>query len=110
MTTNYERMQEALKEVAKDENGYKVVFPWGMKIVELDGEKVLQPMSPKEYAAIVKKNHNIELTEEELEDLDRAHCSYSPSAPGGCNSYGCTSSGRRCSLEFDTNFYCVCVD
>jgi hypothetical protein len=42
-------MAKVLDENGLDGAGLGVVFPWGFKIIEIDGKKMLQPMTAEEY-------------------------------------------------------------
>lgn len=84
-------MRAALSEVAKAQDGFKVIFPYGFKIVQFRGENVLQPLTPEEY----KEALILEFGEDEA---DREF--------GFTNCYGDGSGG--CARTADCAYYNAC--
>jgi len=103
MVTTVEEMKNALREAGLENAGVGVIFPWGAKIVEVDGKKTLQPMTPEEYRRAVEEETGKMLTDEQVQT---PRCAY---ATGGCVSQGCRQAGGRCSLYHGSGgFYCLC--
>jgi len=103
MKITAEEMHDILREAGLEGAGDGVIFPWGAKIVELDGKKLLQPMTPDEYARAVEEETGRVLTPEELLT---PRCSY---ASSGCVSQGCRQAGGFCSMHHNINgMYCLC--
>ncbi|MER9922146.1 hypothetical protein NKJ84_04195 [Mesorhizobium sp. M0048] len=85
--------------------GDGVLFPWGAKIVDIEGKKVLKAMSPKEYGEAVFAGTGIQLSDNQLYD---AYCGYDGGAR--CINNGCTTPANYCSLTStpDNGFFCLC--
>ena len=95
-----DQLAAALQPVAKDPSGYKVIFPFGAKIVDFEGEKVLCPMTLDEYQQAVQRDFG----SERAEHLEKGWC---PWTNKGCRSSGCTT---YCDGPFygEGGFYCLC--
>ena len=103
MKTTVEEMQKSLREAGLEDAASGVIFPWGAKIVEIDGKKMLQPMTPDEYALAVEQETGRVLSKEEALE---PNCFYSS---GGCISRGCRQAGGTCRLtSIEGRFYCIC--
>ena len=96
-----EQLQEALREAGLENAAEGVVFPFGFKIVEFQGEKALQPLTPEEYKARVKRETGRTLSDEETQ---AGNCVY---AGGRCISQGCAG---RCRGPYGDgrSWYCIC--
>lgn len=103
MKITFEDMKMFLAEAGLENAGAGVVFPWGVKIVEINGKKMLQPMTPKEYGQAVHEETGRNLTKEEI---SAPRCVY---ASATCIPQGCNEVDGTCSLHHDVNgFYCLC--
>lgn len=95
-------LRDALADVAREPNGPKVVFPFGFKIIELDGEKVLCPMTSDEY--------NDCLVSDGIDARAKTTGGCYITTGNRCVSQGCTGG---CDLRYQGGFgagwYCVCV-
>lgn len=95
-----ESLREILEGVTRADNQPKVVFPFGFKIIELDGERVVCPMTEdecKEFAA----SQNISLG-----CWGGCYTDF-----GACKDSGCFKSGGRCGPQFDpisNRIACLC--
>ncbi len=97
-------MESVLKNAGLEKAGDGVIFPWGCKIVEINGKKFLQPLTPDEYKELVESETGKILTDEEVRD---PKCSYVGGA--SCISTGCSAVGGRCVIFRGTQgFSCVC--
>ncbi|CCV13153.1 hypothetical protein [Mesorhizobium sp. STM 4661] len=85
--------------------GDGVLFPWGAKIVDVDGKKMLKAMSPKEYGEAVFSATGIKLEDNQLYD---PYCAYDGGAR--CMNINCTTPANYCSLESASGvgFFCLC--
>jgi hypothetical protein len=97
-----EELLKALHDAGLEKAAEGVVFPWGFKIIDFDGKKAMQPLTPDEFKEAVLKETGKTLTEEELMD---GSCVYL--GEGRCHSQGCDGA---CNL-FTTGgfFYCRCM-
>ncbi len=104
METTVEEVKAFLREAGLENAGTGVFFPWGVKIVEIEGKKLLQPLTPEEYRRAVENDTGKKLPDE----LAPPTCGYSTST--GCFSAGCTSASGRCRLILGRTgiIYCVC--
>ena len=103
MKTTVEAVKSVLVESGLENAGAGVIFPWGAKIVELDGKKMLQPMTPEEYRHAVHEETGKMLSEEQI--LPPA-CAL---AEGSCVSQGCSQAGGTCHIYSGHGyFYCLC--
>ena len=96
-----------MKEVAGADSGLKVVFPWGFRIVEFEGEKVLEPLSPDEYREAAAEDPGKPLTELELTARTRCRCKFTNT---DTIYYGCTEAGGGWCSTHSSNgrWYRVC--
>ena len=102
-TVTATEMRNALKDAGLENAGAGVVFPWGVRIVEVDGRKMLQPMTPAEFAEAVRKDTGKELTEAEVMSPS---CVYTTA---NCVSQGCAQVGGSCSMHYGGGgWYCLC--
>lgn len=76
-------LQEALKGVAVVERSPKVLFRYGFRIAEHEGEKVLIPLSREEYIAFAEKAVGYPLAM-----ADDVSC-WGPDQNGFCHGSGC---------------------
>ena len=99
-------LKTMLKDVSIVESSFKVVFPWGFKIVEFKGEKVLQPLTPEEYRAAAMEEPGKKLTPLDMAGRHRCPCKLTNTgtvtpacseAGGGWCSFHC-SEGRCYSI------------
>lgn len=98
-----DELAAALREAGLEGAGRDVVFPWGVKIVELEGKKALQPMSPEEYRELVKDETGRDLSDAEVFEPS---CVY---GPGRCISQGCKERNGYCEIYGDSGrWLCVC--
>jgi hypothetical protein len=101
MKVTSEDVRKALREAGLEDAGKGVVFPWGVRIIELDGRKFLQPGTPEDFRRAVREETGKELSDEEAL---RPGCTY---ADAGCISQGCPAGG--CSLHWSSGWwYCLC--
>jgi hypothetical protein len=84
------KLEELLKDVVFVEKGPKVIFRWGFKVVEFQGEKVLEALTPEEYRVAFKSVKGREPTEEEVRAPRCIHAGVS------CVSQGCSQVGGHC--------------
>ncbi|WP_425081567.1 hypothetical protein [Ruegeria arenilitoris] len=97
-----EHLQAALTE-AGIELSESVVFPYGLRIGELDGKKVVIPLTPDEYRESLAK---IFPEEEARKQALNPRC---VSSGAFCVSQGCTSADGECYKYFDTDrWLCGC--
>ena len=99
--------KQLMKDVTVVDSAFKVVFPWGFKIVEFEGEKVLQPLTPEEYRVVVADDPGKKLTELEIAGKPRCTCKYTNV---GYVFQGCTEEGGGwCSRHYNGGrWYCLC--
>lgn len=99
--------KEQLKEVTVAESSFKVVFPWGFRIVEFEGEKVLQPLTPEEYRAVAANDPGKTLTDLEIAGRPRCECKFTNTASV---SHRCTEAGGGwCSYHYsEGKWYTIC--
>jgi hypothetical protein len=91
-------LQEALKGVAKKSDP-EAIYPWGIKIVDFKGKKVIEPLTPDEYRQIYKAETGKEFTG------SRPDCYY---ASGMCYNVSCI---KKCYPIFSgTSIICICTD
>jgi hypothetical protein len=63
MEATPDESEKLLREAGLESAGRDVVFPFGFKIVDFNGRKALQPLTPEEYRNAVKgKTGRIYLT------------------------------------------------
>lgn len=100
-----EDMNELLADVVRTDNHPKVVFKYGFRIEEIDGEKVLVAMTPDEFTAMIKRRpENADIGDQLLD---------------GCGIYATTCLATNCDPRqgkhcdgphYDEGgFYCSCV-
>lgn len=99
--------RESMRDVVTVESSFKVVFPWGFKIVELDGEKVLQPLTPEEYREAAAEEPGKALTALEIAGRPRCTCKFTNT---DSLSQGCTEAGGGwCSTHYSKGkWYRLC--
>ena len=99
--------KQLMKNVTVVDSAFKVVFPWGFKIVELDGEKVLQSLTPEEYRIVVESDPGKKLTDLEIAGRPRCTCKYTNV---GYGAPGCTEAGGGwCSSHYSNGkWYRIC--
>jgi hypothetical protein len=68
-----QKLKEALADVAHEANAPKVVFPHGFKIIEVQEERVLCPMTPDEYRGCLEEE-GIEYNEEDAGYFSPWYC------------------------------------
>jgi len=103
MKITVQEMQKLLKEAGLEDAAPGVVFPWGAKIVEIDGKNMLQPMTPAEYASAVTEETGKVLSQADLVEPD---CFWSSTH---CISRGCRRVGGTCVSSYvEGRFYCIC--
>lgn len=107
MSSKQQEIIESLKSFGITDVGKDVVFPWGARVVNIDGKSKLQAMSPQEYIEIVNRKHGMSLTVEDVL-TPGAPCRY---ANNTCYSTGCSGD---CVLAWDVDengfgyYYCFC--
>lgn len=82
--------KKSLRAVTVVESSFKVVFPWGFKVVEFEGERVLQPLTPEEYRVAVLDDPGKMLTDLEMAGRPRCTCKLTNTDSW---SHGCTEAG-----------------
>lgn len=92
-------VMSALRAAGLEDAGKGVVFPWGVKIVDFNGKKALQGMTPAEYKEAVLRDTGRTLTDAEI---TAGTCVY---ADAVCYSQGCPGS---CSMHYQGGWYCIC--
>lgn len=98
-----DELKKTLQEAGLENAAPGVVFPWGFKIVELEGEKLLQPLTPDEYAEVVKAETGRSLSKA---DIARPRCQY---VNFKCISQGCNQAKGRCGMHNQYgSWYCLC--
>jgi hypothetical protein len=101
--TNAEQLAEQLKGVAMVASHPKVVFPYGCRVVEIAGEKVLRPLTPAEYKELVLAKTGKTLTDEDLM-LDKCLWGWYT----GCVNVGCNGQCNGPYWDSKGAVYCVC--
>ncbi len=95
-----------LKDVEKVSDSYKIISPWGFRIVDFDGKKVLRPNTPEEYRRIVEAETAKRLSEDEvLRPLCTADGNF-------CVSTGCKGKPGHCEHTWsnaDNAWVCTCI-
>ena len=101
------KFKALLKEVVVAESSFKVVFPWGFRIVEFEGEKVLQPLTPDEYYAAAADDPGKTLTDLEIAGRPRCECKFTNTVSV---SHSCTEAGGGwCSYHYsEGRCYSIC--
>jgi hypothetical protein len=100
---NREEWNNALREAGlEDAVGDRVIFPWGVKIAEVEGKKYLCALSPDEYRQIVKEATGKELSDDQVR---RPDCVWTM---GGCVSSGCNAVGGHC-VDASSGGWHVCI-
>jgi hypothetical protein len=100
MSAPLENFTKALRDAGLEAIAQKVRFPWGFKIVDEGGQKILQGLTPKEYKGFVESHTNRKVSDAEL--LDPRCFGTSP----GCASIGCPG---VCIAVFESNtLVCEC--
>ncbi len=103
---NVIEFKQLMKKVTVTESSFKVVFPWGFRVVEFGGGKVLQPLTPEEYILAAAEDPGKKLTDLEIAGRPRCECKFTNTVPvshkcteagGGWCSYHC-SEGRWYSI------------
>lgn len=103
MTDEADAFQIQLRAAGLEGSGEGVVFPWGVKIVEINGKSMLAPMSPDEYRRAVEKRLGGTLTEEEVLG---PRCA---TTINDCIPVGCSGPGRYCERVYEGgNAFCIC--
>ena len=97
-----EELEQALMSVARENNAPKVLFPYGFKIIESNGEKVLCPLTPEEYRNIMKRDHGKILTDRELLN---SGCGVKG---GFCDPYACSGYCYGPFVSSNGEVYCDC--
>jgi hypothetical protein len=104
-TITPEKFREMLATVAIQASGPKVVFPFGFKIASFNGEKVVVPLTPREYSQAVARETG--KSPDVLVDDPGCHLSVTQ-----CEQTGC---GGKCKLQYsqspggDVEFWCLCT-
>lgn len=104
-TITNDELARILKDAGLEDAAQGVVFPWGVTMIEIDGAKILRPMTPLEYSSVVKRETGRDLTDEEISSPS---CSWTSS---GCVSEGCRQAGGWCRMDYDHvghSWYCIC--
>ena len=97
----------SLQQVCVEASAFKVVFPWGFRIVDYGAEKVLQPLTPEEYRAAAAQEPGKILTDLEMAGRPRCRCKFTNTA---ALSPVCTEAGGGwCSYHYHQGmWYSIC--
>lgn len=95
-----DELKIALGDVVKDQNAPRVIFPYGFKIVEFKGEKVICLMTPEEH----KENLALEGIDTNKDDNMLMRCIFS-SENFNCEWNECEGD---CVMILGSGWYCLC--
>jgi len=96
-----EEFKKQLDQVSTASRSRKVVFPHGLKIVDFNGEKVIQPLTPQEYRDIAEEELGLQLSDEEIAG-SKCFTEVGLCHNTGCKGY-CKLVARR------GGFICICI-